>query len=210
MLLLTGMKLTTVELLKKTLTCNLQNVFQYVRCYFCYFLTTTYMYQVTSHLSQPTVDGAAPHRQWSKPKSTSQQHYPYMVLKSFFFPHAQVAQYRQVWFIIWTKIFPKQQANDSIMWEIHKSVLLKIFYYTLQFPSAPLSFQYDPFPIWGKKNNLHTQHQSASAFKRPQRGSVSQHFPILVHALRKINTNHRHNKYKDIRSICVNASFWFK
>lgn len=170
------------------------------------------------HISQPTVVGTAPHRQWSKPKSASQQHHPrypspYMVFKkqlSFSRSGGSDRQYlSKVRFRIWTKILPKQQGNESIMWEMHNQFYWK--YFTTPFNSqALLSLSNMTRFLSEEKENLHTQHQSASAFKRPQRGSVSQHFPILVRALRKINTNHRHNKYKDFRSIRVNASFWFK
>lgn len=170
------------------------------------------------HISQPTVVGTAPQRQWSKPKSASQQHHPrypspYMVFKkqlSFSRSGGSDRQYlSKVRFRIWTKILPKQQGNESIMWEIHNQFYWK--YFTTPFNSqALLSLSNMTRFLSEEKENLHTQHQSASAFKRPQRGSVSQHFPILVRALRKINTNHRHNKYKDFRSIRVNASFWFK
>lgn len=124
------------------------------------------------HISQPTVVGTAPHRQWSKPKSASQQHYPrypspYMVFKkqlSFSCSGGSDRQYlSKVRFRIWTKILPKQQGNESIMWEIHNQFYWK--YFTTPFNSQALL-------------SLSNMTRFLSEEKKISILSISQHLPL--------------------------------
>lgn len=124
------------------------------------------------HISQPTVVGTAPHRQWSKPKSALQQHYPwypspYMVLKKQLLFSCSGGSDRQylskVRFRIWTKILPKQQGNESIMWETQIGFTENISLH----PSIPKRSSL--FPIWPVS---YLREKKISIL------SISQHLPL--------------------------------